>query len=181
MILNREANDYCKVSACNALAYAVLEGYISKESVVEFFGTLFTGEEADEVSDFWGLLAITVHSLYPEEIMDVIKQAYDNELINPGMIHYSDFEKALEFGKDKCLERLKFDMERDSLEDIHAAMSWWACFNEERKTYSSSPWIPTNSLSGHFKSASGQSKKNKKKAKKKKRKQAKASKKRNRR
>ena len=66
MILNREANDYCKVSACNALAYAVLEGYISKESVVEFFGTLFTGEEADEVSDFWGLLAITVHSLYPE-------------------------------------------------------------------------------------------------------------------
>jgi hypothetical protein len=54
------------------LAYAVFKGYVSRESVIEFFGTLFTGEEADEISDFWGLLATTVYSLYPEEIMDVI-------------------------------------------------------------------------------------------------------------
>lgn len=181
IIFNREANDYCRASACNALAYTVFKGYVSRESVIEFFGALFTGEEADEISDFWGLLATTVYSLYPEEIMDVIKLAYDDELIAPGMIHYSDFEKALELGKDKCLERLKFDMERDCLDDIHAAMSWWACFNEERKTFSSSPGITKDSLSGYSKRSSGQSQKKKKKAKKKKRKQAKASKKKNRR
>lgn len=181
IIFNREANDYCRVSACNALAYAVFKGYVSRESVIEFFGTLFTGEEADEISDFWGLLATTVYSLYPEEIMGVIKQAYDDGLIAPGMIHYNDFEKALELGKDKCLERLKSDMEQDGLDDIHAAMSWWACFNEERKNFSYLPGNTKDSLSGYSKHSSGQSLKNKKKANKKKRKQAKASKKKNRR
>ena len=33
-----------------------------------------------------------------------------DELIAPGMIHYSEFEESLERGKDKCLEKLKFNM-----------------------------------------------------------------------
>jgi len=183
IINNRDADDYCRASACNALAYAVFKGYVSRESVIEFFGTLFTGEEADRMSDFWGLLATTAYNLYPEEIIGIIKQAYDDELIAPGMIHYSEFEEALKFGKDKCFARLKFDMERDGLDDIHAAMSWWACFNEERKTFSSSPGITKDFLPGYSKRSSGQPqrKKTNKKAKKKKRKQAKASKKKNRR
>ena len=93
LILNKEGDDYCRVSACQALAYAVIEGYDSRESVIGFFGTLFTGKEADEISDFWGLLANIVCDLYPEEIMDVIKQAYVDELILPGMIQYSYFKK----------------------------------------------------------------------------------------
>ena len=181
MVLNGEVNDYCKVSACEAMAFAVLEGYVSREFVIEFFGTLFTGEEADKVSDFWGLLATTVYGLYPEELMDVIKQAYDDELIAPGFIHYSDFEKALKLGKDKCLEKLKSDVERGCLDDIHAAMSWWACFNEERKTFSSSSGFDDDYFPGYSGQPSSQTLKNKKKAKKKKRKQAKASRKKNRR
>jgi len=47
----------------------------------------------------------------------------------PGMIPYSKFEDALKLGKNKCLERLKIDLERHSLDDIHGSMSWWACFN----------------------------------------------------
>ena len=138
MILNKEAYDYCRVSACGALAYAVVEGYVSRESVIEFFGALFTGKEADKISDFWGLLAVIVCDLYPEEVLEVIKQAYADELIIPGIIQYSYFEKALDLGKEKCLERIKIDLKRNSLDDIHASMSWWACFNEKSKTFQSS-------------------------------------------
>lgn len=181
LILNKEADDYCRISACHALTNAVVEEYVSRESVIELFGTLFTGEEADEISDFWSLLANLVCDLYPEEIMDVIKQAYDDELIMSGMIQYSDFEKALELGKDKCLERLKIDLERHSLDDIHAAMSWWACFNEESKAFSSSSGVDNNYFSNYSDQPPSKSHKKKKRAKKKKRKQAKASKKKNRR
>lgn len=145
--------------------------------MIEFFGTLFTGKEADEISDFWGLLASIVCDLYPEEIMDVIKQAYVDELILPGMIQYSYFEKALELGKEKCLENVKNDLKRDNLDDIHASMSWWACFNEESKSIPSS----TGFENDYSIQPSSKPKKKKKKAKKKKRKQAKASKKKNRR
>ena len=181
MVLNKEVNDYCRLSACEAMAFAVLEGYVSRNFVIEFFETLFTGEEADKLSDFWGLLATTLYGLYPEELMDVIKQAYDDELIAPGIIQYSDFEKALELGKDYCLEKLKSDMERGCLDDIHDAMSWWACFDEERKTFSSSSGFDDDYLPGYSGQPSSQTLKNKKKAKKKKRKKAKASRKKNRR
>ncbi len=181
MALNRDADDYSKVSACHALAYCVIEEYASRESVIEFFGQLFTGNEADEDSDFWGLLASIVCDLYPEEIMDTIRQAYADGLIMPGMIRLVDFEKALRLGKEKCLERLKDSLDRDSLDDIHSAMSWWACFDEDPE-----PSLPASSIDNHsFPQATGQpsveSARKKKTTRKKKRKQAKASRKKNRR
>jgi hypothetical protein len=138
MILNKQANDYCRVSAGQALAYAVIEGYVSREKVIAFFKTLFTGQEADAISDFWGLLACCICDLYPEESLDVIKHAYDDELIMPGFISYSEFENAVVRGKEKCLAKLKVDLERDCLDDVHERMSWWACFNEETETVASS-------------------------------------------
>ncbi|MBT3805341.1 MAG: DUF1186 domain-containing protein [Desulfobacula sp.] len=181
LILNKEAYDYCRLSACQALSYAVIKGYVSRESVLELFGTLFTGEEAGETSDFWGLLADYVCDLYPEEIIDVIKQAYEDGLIIPGMTHYSDFEEALEIGKDKCLEKLKANLERNSFEDIHDTMSWWACFKEKPDTFSSSFGMENYLLPDYSVPSSKKPPKARKKVKKKKRKQAKASRKKNRR
>ena len=184
MATNKDVDDYCRISALNAMAYAVVEGIASREEVITFFGTLFTGNETDEDSDFWGLLAGLAYDLYPEEIMDTIKKAYNGDLIASGMIRYEDFEQALEDGKDKCIERLKTDLERQSLDDIHDSMSWWACFdNEESQIYSAQD--PDDLINYSPLTASNQSShkinKKKKKAKKKKRKQAKASKRKNRR
>lgn len=179
-ILNRKADDFCRLSACQALAYAVLEGYISRENALGFFNTLFTGTEADEISDFWGLLAMIILDLYPEESMEVIKQAYDDELIFPGMVEFGDFEKALSLGKDKCLEKLKTDLKKDSLDDIHARMSGWYCFDHEPKTIPAADF-GDGLFSGDSKQVFDKVQKDKKKHKKKKRKQAKASKKKNRR
>jgi len=183
MASNKDVDDYCRISALNAMAFAVVEGIASREEVISFFRTLFTGNETDEASDFWGLLAGLVHDLYPEELMDTIKKAYNNDLIASGMIRYEDFEQALEDGKEKCLERLRTDLERRSLDDIHDSMSWWACFNEETQFYSAQD--PDDLINythlTHSDQSTHTSKKKKKKAKKNKRKQAKASKRKNRR
>lgn len=136
MASNNKTDDYRRISALNAMAHAVVEGIASRDEVISFFGTLFTGNETDEDSDFWGLLANFVCDLYPEELMDTIKKAYDDGLISPGMIRYEHFNKVLEDGKERCLEQLKTDLERQSLDDIHDSMSWWACFNEESQIYS---------------------------------------------
>ena len=181
MASNKKADDYCRISALNAMAYAVVEGIASREKVISFFGTLFTGSETDEDSDFWSLLANFVYDLYPEELMDTIEKAYDDNLIASGIIQYEDFNEALADGKERCLERLKTDFERRSLDNIHDSMSWWACFDEEPQVYSA----PNGLISSTHPTNSGQStqksKKKKNKAKKNKRKQAKASKRKNRR
>ncbi|UCE08456.1 MAG: DUF1186 domain-containing protein [bacterium] len=181
MASNKDADDYCRVSALNAMAYAVVEKIVSREEVISFFGTLFTGDETDEFSDFWSLLANLVCDLYPEEIMDTIKKAYDDDLIASGMIRYEDFKKALEDGKEKCLEELKADLERRSLDDIHDSMSWWACFNKKSQFFSTPDGLKNNTHPTNFDQLTHKLKKKKHKAKKKKRKQAKASKRKNRR
>ena len=173
MILDKEVNEYCRISACRALAYAVAAEYVSRQEIVEFFGTLFTGNEADEISDFWGMLAIILVDLYPEEIIDVIRDAYEDSLIMPGFIAYEDFERSLEIGEEKCLNNLRRDFEYQNIDDLHKSMSWWSCFKNNSKK--SSSWSA--------KQMQDQKKSQKKKAaaKKKKRKQSKKSRKKNRR
>ena len=181
MASNKDVDAYCRISALNAMAYAVVEGIASRKEVISFFGTLFTGNEADADSDFWSLLANFVCDLYPEELMDTIQKAYDNDLIFSGIIRYEDFKKALADGKEKCLERLKADLERQSLDDIHDSMSWWACFNEDQQSYAAPDSFKKDKHPTNVDQSKPKFKKKKSKTKKKKRKQAKASKRKNRR
>lgn len=173
MILDKEVDEYCRISACHALAYAVSAEYVSRKEVVEFFGGLFTGNAADETSDFWGMLAIILTDLYPEEIFDIIRDAYEEGLIMPGFIRYEELERSLEIGEKSCLNNLRKDFEHQSIDDLHKTMSWWSCFKNSSKK--SSNWT--------LEQIKNQKKNNKKKAaaKKKKRKQVKKSRKKNRR
>lgn len=173
MILDKEVDEYCRSSACRALAYAVTEEYISRKEVVEFLGELFTGNEADEISDFWGLVAATLSRLYPEEIMDDIRAAYESGLISPGIIGYESFERSLELGEEQCLKNLRGNFEYRNIDDIHRSMSWWSCFkNSSKKSYA---------LNAEQNQAQKKSQRKKAAAKKNKRKLAKKSRKKNRR
>ncbi len=109
MVLNRAVDEYCRVSASLAMTYAVYEGYADRKETVEFFGSLLTGNQDNEVSDFFGLLAINACNLYPIEIMDIIKQSYMDDLIPSGIIGFKAFEEALEKGEAWFLERIGAD------------------------------------------------------------------------
>jgi len=179
MALNKKANDYCRISALHAMAYAVVKGIVSREDVLDFYSSLFTGNETVIDSDFWGLLGNLVCDLYPEELMDTIKKAYEDGLIFPGTIQYEEVEDALSDGKEKCLNRLRIDLNDCSLDNIHDSMSWWACFKQENKP-SVTPVFDFSATVERTKNDRKKKKSGKKKAKKK-RKIAKVSKKKNRR
>jgi hypothetical protein len=134
LVLNKEAYDFCRSSALRALNFAVIGGIVSREKMLNFYGSLFTGAEAEPGSDFWSFVASAVYELYPEELMDVIKQAYQNDLIWSGYIGLDTFEQALKQGKQQTLAEIRADMERSLLEDVHEHMSWWACFDQPQKT-----------------------------------------------
>jgi hypothetical protein len=133
LLLDREADEYCRSAAAGALVYAAVEGVVPREEVITLFGSLFTGNEADPDSDFWGFLASSVCDLYPEELMGVIKKAFDNGLISEWIIDYAFFEETLRRGKAQVLQRVKDDLERYMPDDVHQRMSWWACFKQEEQ------------------------------------------------
>jgi hypothetical protein len=131
--LNKDAYVYSRSAALEAVVYAVVDGMVPREEVLEFFGSLFTGNEAEPDSDFWSFAADCIFDLYPEELMPVIKKAYQDELIDPWIIAPENFVEALERGKDYAFEQVRKDMERRMPADAHEHMSWWACFKSEEQ------------------------------------------------
>ena len=166
--LNKEACLFSRDIALKAMVFAVAEGMLEREELVSILNHLFNDNPASYGWDFADRLARHAHDIYPEDLMDTVKQAYEDGFIAPGFIGLHDFENALRAGKEACLERVRAELQERSLDDIHSRMSWWACFNQERPSVSASP-RPTQKRE-----------KKKNRMKKKKRKLAKASKRRNR-
>ena len=134
LALNNAAWDRSRYAALKSLVLGVLEGVLDRDETLAFFSSLFAGEEADYPFDFWNLFARCVYDLYPEELMDTIKKAYSDELINPFVIGLQDFELALEQGKDEFLEERRIRQKQRSMDDLHSRMSWWACFKKKEDT-----------------------------------------------
>lgn len=169
LILNKSAYDYCRGSALQALSYALIEGYITREEILSFYQELFSEIESPG-SAFHDILATCIYDIYPEELMETIEKAYDEGLIHPGYIGYEDFTEILKGSKEKCLDSLRTEIQKRQIDNIHDSMSWWACFKQSQRSLSRDSSINT------LKNKSKQDKKNKKSKKK----QSKASKKANR-
>lgn len=115
LVLNRQADDFCRSGAMRAMVYAVSEGVVSRQSVVDFFGSLFTGTEAVPHSQFWSLLADAIYNLHPAELMPVLADAYRRNLISPGVISQEDLEQV--FARDQAagLSKMRAKWRRKSL------------------------------------------------------------------
>jgi hypothetical protein len=170
LILNKNAYDYCRGSALQSLSYAALEGYITREEVLSFYKGLFSGDEAHPTSCFHDILATCVYDIYPEELLQTIEKAYEEELIHSGYIGFENFTEIIKEGKEKCIEALRTKIKQRQIDNIHDSMSWWACFKQPQKVSAENAAIKS------LKSAIKQ----KKKTTKAKKKQSKSSKKTNR-
>lgn len=130
MALDRSVNTYCRIAAVRAMAYAVVAGIADRQEVLTFISSLFNGAAEEEDPDFLSFAAISILDLYPGEHMALIEKAYEDEVIFSGIVDLGSFQRALAEGKEQALARHRKELERYDLEDIHAAMSGWACFNE---------------------------------------------------
>lgn len=132
LALNTNAYEYCRGSALKAMNFGVAEGSISREEVLSFYKTILENRKSEPSSFFFDELASCVCDIYPEELMDIITECYEDDYIHPGYIGLDSFEEALTAGKEECLELIKKDMEYRCPDDIHAVMSGWACFEENQ-------------------------------------------------
>ncbi|MBU4234039.1 MAG: DUF1186 family protein [Desulfobacterales bacterium] len=168
LILNQRALPYARGEAARALVYAVVAGQLLREEALTFLSTLFTGDEAEPLSPFWGTIVDNILDLYPQELMPVIEDAAARGLLDGGYVVEADFDRALGSSIDKSLEYVRQEMERRPWNDLHSLMSGWSCFHEEQ-------WAPYSIP------ADAPTTKNPKPQKKKKKKMAKASRRKNRR
>ena len=133
LLLNREADEYCRSAAAHALVYATVEGVVPRQEILALFGSLFTGNEAASDSGFWDLVAGSAYDLYPEELMPVIEKAYAYGLITGDVVGLESFERVLKRGRDRARKEIKDEIKRYMPDDFHDRRSWWACFRQQPK------------------------------------------------
>jgi len=135
LVENREAFVWARVGALRAIPAMVGAQELSREGALAYFQDLLRGklerEPFERVVDVWGALVGFAIDLYPEEIYEDIRKAYDHELINAGFVSLKDVDKMLGRGKEEVLQALpkKHPLITDTIEE----MQWWACFKDDYK------------------------------------------------
>ncbi|MDB4444691.1 DUF1186 family protein, partial [bacterium] len=119
LVLSKGVDEYARGSAMKALVFGVLLDDLPRSEAVAFFGGLFSGSESEASSHFWDAAASCVYELFPEELMETIKDAYERGLIWPGYIGIETFEKAMSRDKEDFLEEEKHNLKFEIKEDFH--------------------------------------------------------------
>jgi hypothetical protein len=164
LIRNREINEYCRTSAIAALMFGVADKTVPRNEAVTFLNGLFTKDEAEpDEATVWSEVAWSLSDLWPGDSMDVLRKAYDEELIDPAFISMEDIDNDFQKGKEAMMSAFEERRLRDLAKSPHDELSRWSCFNT-----SPSPVTPS------FRDISVSNEKNRAAAKKK-RKQARTS------
>ncbi len=130
LIENEQANPYVRSAAMRGLLTLVACGKRTREEIVAYFHHLFQELERTP-SEAWDGLACRCTDLWPGELMDDLRSAWEEELISPVMINWGDIEAWHARGKEDCLRYMK---EKYTLiTDVVKEMAWWACFDKDRK------------------------------------------------
>jgi len=175
LALNRDAYEYVRGSAISALVLGVFFGTLSRSEALEFFSNILKGPESCDNSYLLEETASSVCDLYPEELMETIRNAYDKGVIWPGYIGLKEFDEALAQDKDEYLQKIKDGLAIKFSSKFHDYMSRWAAFNNAEESLDDESWL-------NWKEPKiGQSKSKDQKKKKAKNKNAKASRKKNKR
>jgi hypothetical protein len=132
LIIDQEAPEYVRGAGVDALSYASARNMIPREEVIAFLSGLFTGMEADGDSYFWSNVACAISDLHPAEAMDVIRQAYADELIHPGYVGLAEIERDLASDPDELLAKFRDLVDRRIPGDVHDYLTWFAYFNEKK-------------------------------------------------
>jgi hypothetical protein len=131
LVENEHANEYVRVAALRGLVTLVACGEQSRDDLITYFRRLFQAKIAREGSFVWSGLVSASNDLYPEELYDDIKRAYDDGLIEPFFLRLHDIDETLKREKTQVLDALHHNQHYQLITDAITEMEWWACFHPE--------------------------------------------------
>ena len=139
LIENEATDEWVRGAALSSLVTLVAAGQKNRDEIVSYFAALFRGKLVRKWSHVWDTLISYSSHLYSEEVLDDIKQAYEDGLVDPGFIDLDDIKRDMAMGKDRILARLADNPHRRLVDDTVAEMGWWACFREGSRNGANSP------------------------------------------
>ncbi len=132
LVENERANEYVRSAALKGLVTLVACGKRSRDEVMAYFRGLIRTLDRTP-SNAWNSLASRCADLCPEEVVEDLRIAFEEGLIESFYIVWEDIEDALAVGREAAMKILK---ERYPLiDDVEKEMGWWACFEENKRKW----------------------------------------------
>ena len=145
LVENEHVNEYVRVAALRGLLTLVACGEQSRDDIMAYYQQLFQGKIARDISFVWNGLVSASNALYPEELYDDIKHAYDDDLIDTFFIRLDDIDETLKRGQEHVLDELRQNTHYRLITDTITEMEWWACFQpKDQPSHSITPFPPPN-------------------------------------
>jgi hypothetical protein len=123
LAVNTKADANVRAAAIRSWLTLVVAGEKSREEVMAYYKSLFEGGLKDKNEVVWSELVDCAADLYPEEVYEQIKKAFEDPLIDNFLTDLDWVNYQMELGKDRVLEMLPEI--NHLIEDAALEMEWW--------------------------------------------------------
>ena len=132
LIEDIDVNTWSRNAALRSLLVLVKSNVLERAWVIDYFKQLFHHKTFMDDEDAMTHLVSVSSDLYPEELYDEIKNAFEHDQVDPFHINMKWIDGVLAMGKEEALARFIYDNEKcDFINDVIDSMQWWACFYED--------------------------------------------------
>ncbi|MDB6037854.1 MAG: hypothetical protein JWM99_1695 [Verrucomicrobiales bacterium] len=154
LIESDETNDYVRSAALDSFIVLERSGQMPRETVVDYYRKLFRGRLKREFSHVWNGLVSSCVDLPAPELLEEIREAYKDELVEWGFGGLKETELELQQLPDEL--RMQQENKFALITDAISEMEWWACFHTEPRRKIKIPNLPkTNWIPRHNPSSPG--------------------------
>jgi hypothetical protein len=124
-----EIYEYVRGSAVGTFVVLAHTEQMPRQEVVDYFQSLFRGKLRHEFEQAWNELACAVADLPAPELLDDLRKAYEEGLVDPG---YASFEQLERDAAVAFEDKAPWEREKSILvSDVISEMEWWAAFDED--------------------------------------------------
>ncbi len=135
LIEDEHVNEYVRDAAMRGILALVARGDVSRDEAVAYFQSLFRGGLEREFSLAWSGLVSCSCDLHAVALLDDIRQAFEDELVDEFFIDLEWVEEVMQRDHGEALAELKEDRHLWFVEDTIKEMGWWACFQPPKPRF----------------------------------------------
>jgi uncharacterized protein DUF1186/SEC-C motif-containing protein len=106
LVANAGAEEFTRAAALRAWVPLVVSGEKSREEAMTYYRSLFEGGLEDRNEVVWSELVDAATDLFPEEVYDHIKKAYEDGLVDEYIVDPDWVDAQIAVGKDEALAEL---------------------------------------------------------------------------
>ncbi len=125
LVESETVNEFVRSAALDAFVVLERSGQMSREEVIGYFRSLFHGKLRREHSYVWSALVCAIADLPGPELLEEVRQAYADDLVDPSVADLEGIERDLARQEPRRHERYHV------ITDAIAEMEWWAVFHSE--------------------------------------------------